>query len=67
MSPNSVALRNVVFKPKLLNNPLASCFFTNLDISLLQTAHFHNRIVLQCLVFKVFESKRSVSFLYLKE
>ena len=31
MSPNGRTLIKGVFNPKLLNNPLASCFFINLD------------------------------------
>ena len=38
MSDNRILL-NGVLSPKLLNNPVASCFFINMDFLLLHTAH----------------------------
>ena len=40
MSPNSGISPKGAFRPKLLNNPLASCFLINLDFLLLHTVHF---------------------------
>ena len=51
MSPNNGILFNGVLRPKLLNNPFASCSFINLDFLLLRTAHFDNNILLPFLVF----------------
>ena len=40
MSPNNGILPNRVLRPKLFNNPFASCSFTNLDFLIPQSAHF---------------------------
>ena len=53
--------------PKLLNNPLASCSFINLDFVLPHTAHFDDIIVLPFLVFNTFRSIFSVLFLHFKQ
>ena len=51
MSPNNVLLSNVVSRPKLLNNPFTSWFFTNLDLLLPHTPHF-DKIYLPIFVLK---------------
>ena len=56
---------NSVLIPKVLNNPSASCSFTNLDFLLPHTAYFEDNIVLPFLVFNIFESALSISFLAL--
>ena len=56
MLPNNRILLNWVLRPKLLNNPFASCSFVNLDFLLPHTANFGNNIVLPFLVFNTFES-----------
>ena len=66
MSPNNGILFNGVFRPKLLNNPFASCSFINLDFLLLHTAHFDDNIDLPFLVFNTLEFTFSVSFLHFK-
>ena len=53
--------------PKLLNNPLASCFFRILDFLLLHKPHFADNIVLPILVFNTFESTFFLSFLHFKQ
>ena len=57
MLPNNGILLNGALRPKLLNNPFASCSFINPH-----TVHFDINIVLPFLVFKIFESTFSVSF-----
>ena len=49
---------------KLLNNPLASCSFINLDVLPPHTEHFDDRIVLPFLAFNSFGSTFSVLFLH---
>ena len=49
---------SVVFK--LLNNPFASCAFTNLNFLIPHTAHFNCIIILPFLVLEIFESTFSV-------
>ena len=44
MSPNDGILFNGVLRPRLLNNPFASCFFINLDFLLPHTTHFDDNI-----------------------
>ena len=51
ISPNNGILLNGVFRPKLLNNPLATFSLINLDFLLLHIAHFDNSILLPLLVF----------------
>ena len=41
MSRNSGTLLKGIFKPKLLNNTLASCFLINLDFLLMHTTHLN--------------------------
>ena len=60
ISPNNGTLLNGVFKPKLVNNPFASYFFTNADFLIPHTPHFDDKVVLPILVFETFESTRSV-------
>ena len=67
MSPNNGILLVGVLRPKLLNNPFASCFIINLDFLLSHTAHFDNNIVLPFLVFNTFEFTFSVSFFHFKQ
>ena len=50
----------MVFKPKLVNNPFASYFFTNVDFLIPHTPYFDDKVVLPILVFETFESTRSV-------
>ena len=50
MSLNNRVLFNGVLRPKLLNNPFASCYLRNVGFLLLQTAHFDNKNVLPLLV-----------------
>ena len=64
MSPNNGILFNGVLRPRLLNNPFASCSFINLDFLLPHTAHFDDKISLSFSVFNTFESTLSVSFLH---
>ena len=54
MSPNNGILLNGISRPKLLNIPLGSCSFINLDFLLLHTADFDNNIVVQFLVVNSF-------------
>ena len=63
MFPNNGILFNGVLRPKLLNIPLASCSFLNLDFLLPHTTNFDDNIVLQFLVFNTFEFTFSVFFL----
>ena len=67
MSPNNRILLNGVLSPKLLNIPLASCYFINPDFLLLHTAHFDNNIALLFSVFNSFESTFFVFFLHFKQ
>ena len=67
MSPNNGNLFNNVLSHKLRNNPFASCSFINLDLLLAHTAHFGTNIVLPFFVFKIFQFKISVFFLYFKQ
>ena len=56
MSPNNGILFNGVLRPKLLNNPFASCSFINLDFLLAHIADFDDNINLPFLVSNTFES-----------
>ena len=56
---NGILLEGVLI-PKLLSNPFASCFFTNLDFLIPHSAHFDCMISLQFFVLKIFEFKFSV-------
>ena len=67
MSPNNGILLNGVLRPKLLNNPFASCSFINLEFLLLHTAYFDNNIVLPFLVFNTSESTFYVFLLRFKQ
>ena len=67
MSPNNGILFNGVLRPKLLINPFASCSFTNFYFLLPHTEYFDNNTVLPFLVFNIFESTHSVSFLHFKQ
>ena len=60
MSPNNGILPNHVLRPKLFNNPFASCSFTNLDFLIPQSAHFDCIINLPFFVLKIFQFKFSV-------
>ena len=62
MSTDNRTLCNGVLRPKLLNNPSASCFFTNLDFLIQYTEHFDCIINLLFFVSKIFESKFLVCF-----
>ena len=62
MSLNNGILFNGVFKPKLCNNPFASCSFINLDFLLSRIAHFDDNINQSFLVSNIFESIFFVSF-----
>ena len=55
-------LANGVFFPKLLNIPLASCSFINLDFLFLHREHCDNSITQSFLVFIIFELILSVFF-----
>ena len=66
VSPNIGILLKGVLRPKLLNNPFASCFLINLDFLLRYIAHFDNNIVLPLLVFETTGSMFSVFFYTLK-
>ena len=52
---NNGILLNSVSIPKLLNNPFASCSFTNIEFLNLHLAHFDCIINLPCVVLKIFE------------
>ena len=54
-SPNNGILLTRVLRPKLLNSPFGSCFFTNLNFLFLQSAHFDCIINLPLFVLKIFE------------
>ena len=54
-------------RPKLLNNPLASCVLLNLDFLLPHIVHFDNIIVLPLLVFEILGFMLSVFFLHFKQ
>ena len=62
MSPNNGILFNGVLKPKLINNPFASCPFINIDL-LPHTAHFDDNIGLPILVCNTFKLTFSLSIL----
>ena len=51
MSLNKGILLKGIFNPELLNDPLASYFFINLDFLLLHTAHFDKIITLFLFLF----------------
>ena len=61
---NSGILLNGVLIPKLLNNPFASCSFTNLDFLIPQSAHFDCIISPPFFALKIFEFKFLVFFLH---
>ena len=67
MSLNNGILLNGVLRPKLLNNPFASCSFINIFFLLPHTTHFDYNIVLPLLVFNTFEFTFPVSCLYFKQ
>ena len=50
--------------PKLLNNPLASCYLTNFDFWLSHTAYFDKSIALPFFVLAIFGFLLSVFFLH---
>ena len=52
---------------RTLNNPFASCSFINFDFLQPHTTHFDGNIGLPFLVFNIFESTFSVSFLPFKQ
>ena len=54
-------------RPKLLNNPFASCVLLNLDFLLPHIVHFDNIIVLPLLVFETLGFMLSVFFLRFKQ
>ena len=54
-------------RPKLLNDPLASCVLLNLDFLLPHIVHFDNIIVLPLLVFETLGFMLSVFFLHFKQ
>ena len=62
ISPVNGILLNGVLRPKLLNNPFASCLLINLDFLLTHIAHFDNSVVLLLLVFKTIGFMLSVFF-----
>ena len=57
-------LANGVFIPKLLNIPVASCSFINLDFLFLHREHCDNSITQSFLVFIIFEYQKQI---YLKK
>ena len=67
ISPNNRTLLNGLFIPKLLNNSIASCSFTNLDFLIPHTAHFDDKNGLPSLVLNIFQSRFSVFFLQTKQ
>ena len=67
MLHNNGILFNVVLRPKLLNNPFATCSFISIDFLLLHTTHFYNKTVLPFLDFKTFELTFSAFLLYFKQ
>ena len=66
MSPNNEILLNGVLRPKLRNNPFASCSFINLTL-LQHTARFDDNIDLPFLVLNTFEFTFSVFFFHFKQ
>ena len=52
MSPNIGILLKGVFNPKLLNNPLASCFLINLGFLLSNTEYFDKSVTFLYLPFQ---------------
>ena len=67
MSPNNEILFNGILRPKLHNNPFASCYFINFDFSLPDTAHFDDNVGMLFFVFNTFGSILSVSFSHFKQ
>ena len=66
-SRKSLTTKSLTTKLRTLNNPFASCSFINFDFLLPHTAHFDGNIGLPFLVFNIFESTFSVSFLPFKQ
>ena len=66
MPLNNGILFNGVLRPRLDNNPSASCFFINFEFLLPHTAHFDDNIVLPFFVFNTFQFTFSVFFCTLK-
>ena len=58
ISPNNGTLLNGLLIPKLLNNCIASCSFTNTP----HAAHFDDKNGLPLLVLHIFQSRFSVFF-----
>ena len=61
-SPNIGILPHGVLRPKLLNNPFASCLFINLDFLIPHISHLDNKIDLPLLATKTFGFIFSVFF-----
>ena len=62
MSPNNGILLNGDLRPRLLNIPIVSCCFINVDFFLPHIAHFDYNINLPLLVFETFGFMFSVFF-----
>ena len=62
MSPNNGILLNGDLRPRLLNIPIVSCCFINVDFLLPHIAHFDYNINLPLLVFETFVFMFSVFF-----
>ena len=67
MSPNNRIFLDGILRPKLLNNPFASCSFINFNFLPPHIAHFDDNIVVPFLVFNTYEYIFSVSFLHFKQ
>ena len=67
MSPNTGILFNGVLKPKLLNNPFASCCLINFYFLLPHIAHVDKIIALPLVVLETFGFILSVFLLHLKQ
>ena len=67
MSPNTGILFNGILRPKLLNNPFASCYLINFDFLLPHIAHVDKIIALPLVVFETFGFILLVFLLHLKQ
>ena len=60
-------LLKIVFIPKLINSPVASCYIINIDFLLSHTAHFDKSFIIPFLVLATFELLLSVFFQHFKQ
>ena len=67
ISPNTGILFNGVLRPKLLNNPFASCSLLNFDFLLPHIEHVDKIIILPLVAFKTFGLILSVFLLHFKK